>query len=153
MSAMLLRVLGAATAAYSAAIMVRPSWLAKPCGLARADGTVPAPTGLLIRSIGARDTALGMAMLLAPDLRALRAVTACRVVADLSDAALFGTALTGTARRAKAVGVAVTWGGLCAAAAARASRTAPVEGQSGRPRSWCTGAVGMRRRPSLAGRL
>ncbi|MFF3849790.1 hypothetical protein [Streptomyces sp. NPDC002328] len=117
MSATLLRVLGAATAAYSVAIMIRPAWLARPCGLTRADGTVPAPTALLIRAIGARDAALGTAMLLAPDLRSLRTATACRVAADLSDAALFGTALPDRAGRAKAAGAAATWGALCAAAA------------------------------------
>ncbi|MFC8708111.1 hypothetical protein ACFUIV_38850 [Streptomyces anulatus] len=113
------RVLGAATAAYSLAIMVRPALLAKPCGLARADDTVPAPTALLIRAIGARDAAIGTAMILAPDTSSLRTVTACRVVADLSDAALFGTALTGWSRRLKIAGFAVAWGALCAVAAAR----------------------------------
>lgn len=113
------RVLGAATAAYSVAIMVRPVLLAKPCGLTDADGTVPVGTALLIRAMGARDAAIGTAMLLAPDARSLRTATACRVTADLSDAALFGTALTGWSRRLKVAGAAVAWGALCAAAAAR----------------------------------
>lgn len=114
------RALGAVTAAYSVAIMIRPVWLAKPCGLTQADGTVPASTALLIRAVGARDAALGTAMLLAPDTRSLRAATLCRAAADLSDAVLFGAALTGRARRWKVAGFAAAWGTLCAAAAARA---------------------------------
>ncbi|MGW6463587.1 hypothetical protein [Streptomyces rubiginosohelvolus] len=113
------RVLGAATAAYSVAIMVRPVLLAKPCGLTHADDTVPAATALLIRAIGARDAAIGTAMILAPDSSSLKTATACRVAADLSDAALFGTALTGWSRRLKVAGFAVAWAALCAAAAAR----------------------------------
>lgn len=116
MSVPFIRVLGAATAAYSVAIMVRPGWLAKPCGFTSHDGTVPAPTALLIRAIGARDTAIGIAMLCASHPQALRAVTLCRVAADLSDAALFGTALKGRARRTKIAGFAVAWGTLCAGA-------------------------------------
>ncbi|QTA36703.1 hypothetical protein JHY03_69180 (plasmid) [Streptomyces sp. CA-256286] len=114
------RVLGAATAAYSVAIMIRPVWLARPCGLTQADGTVPGSTALVIRAVGARDAALGTAMLLAPDPRSLRVVTLCRAAADLSDAALFGAALTGRARRLKVAGFAAVWGTLCAVAAARA---------------------------------
>ncbi|MER5972691.1 hypothetical protein ABT112_23665 [Streptomyces sp. NPDC002055] len=116
MSATLLRVLGAATAAYSVAIMARPAWLARPCGLTDADGTVPAATALLIRAIGARDAAIGTAMLLATRTSALRTVTACRIAADLSDAVLFGTMLPDRSRRLKAAGLAAAWAALCAAA-------------------------------------
>ncbi|MEU4173532.1 hypothetical protein [Streptomyces sp. NPDC026589] len=94
-------------------------WLAKPCGLVPADGTVPRSTALLIRAVGARDAAIGTAMALAPDIGVLRAATACRVAADLSDASLFGAVLTGRSRRLKVAGFAAVWGGLCAAAVAR----------------------------------
>ncbi|MFB7651568.1 MULTISPECIES: hypothetical protein [unclassified Streptomyces] len=111
------RILGAATAAYSAAIIIRPVWLARPCGLISADGAVPASTGLLIRAIGARDVAIGIAMLTAGDPPARRTATACRVAADWSDAALFGTLLPDTERRLKVAGFAAAWGALCAVAA------------------------------------
>ncbi|MFD5805754.1 hypothetical protein [Streptomyces sp. NPDC127020] len=116
------RFLGAATAAYSAAIMVRPVWLARPCGLINAAGAVPASTGLLIRAIGARDFAIGLAMLTAGDPSARRTATACRIAADWSDAALFGSLLPDTQRRLKVAGFAAAWGVLCAVAGAANSR-------------------------------
>ncbi|MGR8007024.1 hypothetical protein [Streptomyces hypolithicus] len=109
------RALGAATAAYSAAIAVRPEWLARPCGLAlEPDGSVPRETGLLIRAIGARDAAIGVAMVVASDDSARRTATLCRVAADVSDALVFGTLLDSRPARAKVVGFALTWGALCA---------------------------------------
>ncbi|MET7403963.1 hypothetical protein [Streptomyces parvulus] len=116
------RVLGAATAAYSAAIMIRPRWLGRPCGLTGPDGDVPTSTALLIRAVGALDLAVGTAMLLASGPSARRTATACRVAADLSDAALFGTLLPDAGRRPKIAGFAAAWGALCAAAVAAESR-------------------------------
>lgn len=60
------RTVGAATFAYSVALIIRPAVLAKPCGLTDVVGTVPNATALLIRAVGARDAAIGAAMFLAP---------------------------------------------------------------------------------------
>ncbi|MEV6400383.1 hypothetical protein AB0M39_37315 [Streptomyces sp. NPDC051907] len=109
---MLAWALAAATVLYSAAIVARPVWLAKPCGLADIDGSAPSSTALLIRAIGTRDIAIGTAMLLAADVQTLRTVTACRAASDFGDAALFGAALSG-ARRWKVAGFVASWGVLC----------------------------------------
>ncbi|MFC7616537.1 hypothetical protein ACFQV2_26775 [Actinokineospora soli] len=116
----LTRLLGAATAAYSAALLVRPDLLARPAGLANATGEVPGGTKILVRAIGARDTAIGLAMALAPPGSALRTAVAARVASDFADAAVFGTALPEPARRRKIAGFAVAWGLACAAAGLRA---------------------------------
>ncbi|MFB6550758.1 hypothetical protein [Streptomyces sp. NPDC056405] len=121
MGVKLVRILGAATAAYSVAIMVRPVWLARPCGLTDDDGQVQESTATLIRAVGARDAAIGTAMVCARGPQALQAVSACRVAADLSDAVVFGTVLTGQ-QRVKVAGFAAGWGVLCAVAAAGLGR-------------------------------
>ncbi|MFE7141035.1 DUF4267 domain-containing protein [Streptomyces sp. NPDC057644] len=107
---------GAATAAYGVGILVRPQLMARPCGLDDEDGSVPAPTALLIRAVGVRDLASGLAMLAAKEGSALRAATVCRVASDLGDAVLFGTQLPDPAARRKAAAVAGGWGVLCAVA-------------------------------------
>ncbi|MGW8744502.1 hypothetical protein [Streptomyces sp. NPDC055794] len=124
MGARLVRALGAATAVYSAAIMIRPVWLARPCALVDANGDVPASTATLIRALGARDVMIGTAMTVARDARASQTVSMCRVAADLSDAVIFGAVLSGQ-QRAKVAGFAAGWGALCAGAAAglRSGRT------------------------------
>lgn len=110
MGVKLVRALGAATAAYSVAIMVRPVRLARPCGMADADGQVASSAATLIRAIGARDAAIGAAMMTVRDSQALQSVSMCRVAADLCDAVVFGTVLSGQ-RRAKVAGFAAGWGG------------------------------------------
>ncbi|WP_206337295.1 DUF4267 domain-containing protein [Streptomyces sp. Z26] len=110
------RVVGAATAAYGVGVLVRPELMARPCGLTDEDGSVPAATALLIRALGARDAAVGVAMVAAGDGSARRTATACRVVSDVADAVLLGTLLPDPAARRKAAVVAGVWGALCAAA-------------------------------------
>ncbi|MFE0697528.1 hypothetical protein [Streptomyces sp. NPDC058869] len=117
-----MRWMGAATAAYGVAVLVRPALMARPCGLDGEDGSVPAPTALLIRALGARDAAIGIAMMVAKDRSGRRAATACRVVADLGDAVLFGTRLPDPAARRKAAAVAGGWGALCAVAGLASDR-------------------------------
>jgi len=109
--------MGAATAAYGLSTVVRPAVLAKPCHLTEPDGSVSAPTALLVRAMGVRDTAMGTAMLLAKTPSASRMASTCRIASDLSDAALFGTLLPVVAARKKAAAVAGGWGLLCALAA------------------------------------
>ena len=109
------RVMGAATMLYSAAVLVRPSLLAKPCGLTATDD-VPRSVAVLVRGIAARDLASGAAMVAAPPGAPLRAATAVRVASDLGDAVVFGTGLT-RQRAPKVAAVAALWGALCAASA------------------------------------
>jgi len=115
----LTRVLGAATAAYGVATLVRPAILARPAGLANATGEVPAGSSILIRAVGARDTAIGLAMVLAPAGPALRTAVSARVASDLADAAVFGSALPEPDKRLRIAGVAGVWGALCAVAGLR----------------------------------
>lgn len=111
------RVLGAATVAYSVAIIASPRVLAVPCGLTTATGGLTTATRVLVRAIGARDAAIGTAMVLAPPGRALRWVALARVASDASDAILFGTTLSTPAARTKVAVFAAGWATLCAAAA------------------------------------
>ena len=60
------------------------------------------------------DAAIGGAMLLAPRGPALRAAVAARVVADASDAVVFGTGLPERDRRLRIAGFALGWAALCA---------------------------------------
>lgn len=110
------RVLGAATVAYSLAILVRPVLLARPSGLAEGPGEqrVDPGLGVLIQAIGARDVAIGSAMMLAPRGRALQTSIAARVLADAADAVIFGAALPARDRRPRIAGFAAFWAALCA---------------------------------------
>lgn len=110
------RLLGAATAAYGAAIIVKPSLLLKPTGLSQEDQPSSA-LATLVRTVGARDVASGLAMVAAPDARSLRVAIAVRCASDLGDASLLGYALRGKQEQAKTVAVAGLWGLLCAASA------------------------------------
>ncbi len=102
------------TAAYSAALVLSPKILAKPCKLTQADGSVAPGVATVIRTVGARDVASGLFMALAPHGPARRGAVALRAVADLSDAALFGSTLAGTPTKLKVAGFAAAWGLLCA---------------------------------------
>lgn len=108
------RILGAITAAYSIVIMVRPEVLAGPCGLTAADGSASSGVRTLIGGIGARDVAIGTAMVLAPRGPALQAAVAARVFSDAADAVVFGTRLPARGQRPKIAGFALFWAGLCA---------------------------------------
>ncbi|MCG8927801.1 hypothetical protein [Lentzea sp. CC55] len=107
------RVLGAATAVYSAALVVSPRVLAKPTGLTTSRGEVPAPVRTLVAAIGARDVAIGTAMVLAKPGGALRAAVMTRVAADLADAAVFGLTLPDRTTRRKVAAFALCWAALC----------------------------------------
>ncbi|WP_229904925.1 hypothetical protein [Lentzea cavernae] len=107
------------TAVYSAALIISPKILAKPAGLTTAEGEVSRPVGTLVAAIGARDTAIGVAMLLAPPGRSLQVAVAARVAADLADAMIFGFSLPDPSARRKVAGFATCWGLLCAASGLR----------------------------------
>ncbi|GLY50269.1 hypothetical protein [Lentzea sp. NBRC 102530] len=107
------RVLGAVTAAYSAALIVSPRILAKPAGLTAVGGSVPASVRTLIGAIGARDAAIGVAMMVATPGTPLRTAVMTRVAADVADAAVFGTTLPDRSARRKVAVFAVCWAALC----------------------------------------
>ncbi|RZL24871.1 MULTISPECIES: hypothetical protein [Rhodococcus] len=106
--------LGVLTAAYSAALVLSPRILAKPCKLTKADGSIAPEVATVIRAVGARDVASGLLLAMAPYGPARRGAVAFRAAADLGDAAIFGSTLPGTATRLKVAGFAATWGLLCA---------------------------------------
>lgn len=113
----LTRVLGAVTAAYSATIIAAPQVLAKPCGLTTPASGVTAGVRTLIGGIGARDAAIGLAMVFAPPGRPLQVALAARVASDAADALIFGTTLPDRSARAKVAAFATAWATLCAASA------------------------------------
>ncbi|MER6035841.1 hypothetical protein ABT133_18265 [Streptomyces sp. NPDC001835] len=112
----LLRIIGAATLAYGAATAYRPGLLARPCGLVDRDGDVDPHTAAVLRTLAVRDAVNGLAMTVAPRGPALVTASAVRIASDVGDAVLFGGALPGRFRRAGAVGTALGWAALTAAA-------------------------------------
>ena len=66
------RTLGVATAAYGAATMVKPGVLAPPTQLDTTPGETSRPLQTLIRAIGVRDVASGIAIAMSPPGRTLR---------------------------------------------------------------------------------
>lgn len=103
------RAVAVATAGYSIAIAVSPRLLARPCGLARADGSVPPDVAALIRSVGVRDAALAAALALAPAGFPVRLLTAARVISDGSDAIWLGRVAPDRATTLKVACVAGGW--------------------------------------------
>lgn len=103
------RTLGVLTAAYGLSTLVRPAIFAQPAGLSGAEP--PAPVGILVRAVGVRDLANGVAMAAAPAGPALQWAVAARVLGDLGDAAVFALSPhEDPAARRKAIGVGVGWG-------------------------------------------
>jgi hypothetical protein len=103
-------VVGAATAAFSAALVVAPRVLVGPTGMPDT-----AQTRALVRALGARDVAIGLAMLTAPGGRVRDLAAAARVLSDCADAAVLPSAVPD---RAAALGAsAAAWGALALAAA------------------------------------
>ena len=105
------RALGAAPAGYAITTLVRPSVLARPAMLG-SSGSVD----VLVRAVGARDAASGLAIAIAPAGTPQRLALAVRVLSDLGDAVSFGTADLPAEARRKAVGVALVWGAVNALA-------------------------------------
>lgn len=125
------RVLGAITVAYSAVIIARPEVLARPSGLTGPGGEASRGVRTLIGGIGARDVAIGSAMVLAPRGPALRTAVAARVFSDAADAVVFGLQLPARDRRPQIVAFALFWAGLCAFSGRWAG--APAAGPTVRP--------------------
>jgi hypothetical protein len=105
------RTLGVLTAAYGLSTLVRPSIFAKPAGLSGAEP--PTPVSILVRAVGVRDVASGLAMALAPTGPALQLAIGARIAADLGDAVTFALSPNDDpAAKRKAIGVGVGWGAL-----------------------------------------
>ncbi len=105
------RTLGVLTAVYGLSTLAKPSIFAKPAGLS--DAEPPAPVSILVRAVGVRDVANGVAMALAPAGPALRLAIGARIAADLGDALTFAASPNADpAAQRKAIGVGVGWGVL-----------------------------------------
>ena len=109
---------GTATAAFSAAVIVVPWALLRPCGI-----DDDRSTRALVRMVCARDVVLGAALATAPAGPLRRRAVAGRVAADLTDAAGLAVALAGQRRRGLVSASAAVWGLVCLTAAALDERT------------------------------
>jgi hypothetical protein len=106
------RLLGLATAAYGAAIFVKPALLLKPSGMPADDPHLDT----VVRTLAVRDLASGVAMAVAPSRKAMRLAIGVRVASDVGDLVVLNRALAGPERK-KIVAVAGGWGLLCALSA------------------------------------
>jgi hypothetical protein len=104
--------IGAATAAYAVALVAAPRVLIGPSGLPD-----DPRTRALVRALGARDAGIGLVMVAAPRGRVRDLAAAARVLSDLTDAAVFPSAVTERGRAAAVGGSAALWGALNLAAA------------------------------------
>ena len=105
------RTLGVLTAAYGLSTLFRPSIFAKPAGLS--GPRPPEPVAILVRAVGVRDVANGLAMAAAPAGPSLRLAIAARIAADLGDAVVFALSPNADpAARRKAIAVGAGWGAL-----------------------------------------
>lgn len=99
------------TAAYGLSTLVRPAVFARPAGLS--GPRPPDPVAVLVRAVGVRDVAGGLAMAVAPAGPALRAAVLARIAADVGDAVTFALSPNpDPAARRKAVAVGAGWGAL-----------------------------------------
>jgi hypothetical protein len=107
------RLLGLATAAYGAAITVRPALLLKPSGMPQDEPNLHTFT----RTLGIRDLASGVAMAVAPTRKAMRVAIGVRVASDAGDLVVLGRAMAGKPEQKKIIAIAGGWGLLCALSA------------------------------------
>jgi hypothetical protein len=108
------RILGAATAAYGLAVLVRPRILARPVAMAEPDGGLSPAIRVAAGLIGVRDVLAGGYLAVAPAGPALRTAIVARALFDAGDAVLFGTLSPTPQARRKAAAVAAAWSALCA---------------------------------------
>lgn len=107
------RILGVLTAAYGAAVAVRPAILLRPTGLGI--GEEP-ELRVLARMVGLRDLASGVALAAASTPRARTMSALVRIASDTADTAVFARALAGRPERTKTLAVTSLWGLLSLAA-------------------------------------
>ena len=118
------RLLGAATAAYSVAIIAKPELFCRPTGLVSGSETPTDSQKVLTRAIGGRDLASGLAMAFAPAGWPLKTAIGVRVGADVADLVVLGAGLPDQDGREKATMAAAAWGALCALSVLAADRGA-----------------------------
>lgn len=106
------RMLGAATLAYSVAVVVKPKLLAGPCGLVDEFGEVAPQVATAVRAVSTRDAIISALMLTAPAGPALRALVTARGLCDLSDAAVLGMPVPDSVTRNRILAVGGGWGAL-----------------------------------------
>lgn len=108
------RILGAATAAYGLAALVRPRILARPVGMAEPDGSLSPAIRVAAGLIGIRDIVAGGWLAVAPEGPQLRTAIVTRALFDAGDAVLFGTLSPTADGRRKSALLAGSWSVLCA---------------------------------------
>lgn len=108
------RLLGAATAAYGLAALVRPRILARPVAMVEPDGSLGPAIRVAAGLIGIRDIAAGGWLAVAPEGPQLRTAIIARAIFDAGDAVLFGTLSPTPGGRRKSALVAGSWSALCA---------------------------------------
>lgn len=114
------RTLGVLTAAYGLATLVRPAILAKPSGLSTGEPSSPVST--LVRAVGVRDIASGVAVAVSSG-RAQQLALGARIAADLGDAVTWAfSSAPDSAERRKTIAVGVGWAALNAVALATTRR-------------------------------
>jgi hypothetical protein len=106
------RILGAATAAYGLAALIRPGILARPVAMVEPDGSLGPGIRVAVGLIGIRDIAARGWMAVAPESQ-LRTAIIARSVFDAGDAVLFGTLSPTPEARRKSAAVAGLWSALC----------------------------------------
>lgn len=108
------RLIGVATAAYSVAVLAKPTVLTEPCKLTDAAGRTSQAAGQLARAVASRDLVSAVAVALAPAGTPLKVALAVRIGADVGDAVLLGSAAPDKTTRLKIIGVAAGWAALTA---------------------------------------
>src|SRR4051812_12931020 len=103
------RTLGVLTAAYGLTTLVRPAVLSRPSGLEEQPSR---PVGILVRAVGVRDIANGVAMALAPAGPALQVAIGARIASDLGDALTWALSPVEASAKRKTIAVGVGWAAL-----------------------------------------
>ncbi len=106
------QVMGGATAAYGVFVLAAPGIFARQIGY-DAPGGPTSSVRITVASLGVRDVASGLAMVLAPPGRARQLALGVRCLCDAGDAVIFGTMLPSRKARRKVAVIAAGWGILC----------------------------------------
>jgi hypothetical protein len=114
------RTLGVLTAGYGLATLIKPAILATPAGLSA--GEPPAAVSTLVRAVGVRDIASGVAMAVTTG-RAQRTAVGVRIAADLGDVVTWALSSSpDRAQRRNTMVIGAGWAALNAIGLAAARR-------------------------------
>jgi hypothetical protein len=104
------RTLGVLTAGYGLATLIKPAILARPSGLSA--GEPSAEVSTLVRAVGVRDIASGLAMVVATG-QAQRIAVGVRIAADLGDVVTWAfSSSPDRDQRRKTMAVGAGWAAL-----------------------------------------